>query len=250
MTSKLVKYFLGVIFLLNFTFAYEHIDKPNTYFNDYANVLDASQATQLEQNLAEIGQENKIQLVVVLIKSLGGDSIENYANLLFNDWKIGDKNQNNGVLLLVSMEERKTRFEVGYGAEGFLTDIGTKYIQDDYLVPKFKQGDYFGGISDAINQVKTISDSENPDGYVNDKKSENDLSPLQLFLVIFFIIFFLGVFGFIIYSFIKNHGNGGGGNGWGNGGSYGGWGGGSSSSSGGGFSSGGSSGGGGSSSSW
>lgn len=113
---------------------------------DEANLMSRQQAQQLTQQLAAFEQRSGIQLVVVSIDSLDGETIEEYGYQLGRHWGIGQKGRDNGVLLLIAQAERKVRIEVGYGLEGALPDaIATNIIQSRIL-PAFKRGDMVAGI--------------------------------------------------------------------------------------------------------
>ena len=88
--------------------------------------------------------------------SLEGQEIEPYANELFRTWKLGEKTKNNGVLLLVAPNERRVRIEVGYGLEGTLTDALSKVIITNAITPRFKTGDFGGGISRGVDDIITV----------------------------------------------------------------------------------------------
>ena len=90
------------------------------------------------------------------MRSLEGQEIEPYANELFRAWKLGEKTKNNGVLLLVAPNERRVRIEVGYGLEGTLTDALTKVIITNAIAPRFKTGDFGGGIARGVDDIITV----------------------------------------------------------------------------------------------
>jgi uncharacterized protein len=123
---------------------------------DDAHLLPADVFDQLSQKLAAYSQANGTQLVVVTLPTLNGYSIEDYGYQLGRHWGIGQKGKNNGVLLIVDAGEKQVRIEVGYGLEGTLTDAQSFLIIHDIIVPRFRTGDYAGGItagSDAILSV-------------------------------------------------------------------------------------------------
>jgi len=105
---------------------------------DEAGLMDAATRTALTEQLAGLEQKTTDQLVVVTLKSLQGTSIEDYGYQLGRHWQIGQKDKNNGVLLIVAANERKVRIEVGYGLEGTLTDAVTKLIIESSILPRFK----------------------------------------------------------------------------------------------------------------
>jgi uncharacterized protein len=91
--------------------------KPDGYVNDYASVIPFTQEQELERYLASVEQQTSAEVVVVLVNSLNGEPIEDYANQLFRRWGIGKKGKNEGVLLLLAVDDRRSRIEVGYGLE-------------------------------------------------------------------------------------------------------------------------------------
>jgi uncharacterized protein len=120
---------------------------------DDAALLDAATRTALTGSLAEFEQKTTDQLVVVTLKSLQGTSIEDYGYQLGRRWQIGQKDKNNGVLLIVAPNERKVRIEVGYGLEGTLTDAITKLIIENSILPRFKVADFSGGIKRGVEDI-------------------------------------------------------------------------------------------------
>jgi uncharacterized protein len=123
---------------------------------DEAGVLDDAARAALTGSLAELEQKTTDQLVVVTLKSLQGTSIEDYGYQLGRRWQIGQKDKNNGVLLIVAPNERKVRIEVGYGLEGALTDAVTKLIIESSILPRFKVADYSGGIKRGVEDIVQV----------------------------------------------------------------------------------------------
>ncbi|MCW5732848.1 MAG: TPM domain-containing protein [Enhydrobacter sp.] len=123
---------------------------------DQANIVPAETRMVLEPKLAELEAKSGIQLVVATVNSLDGQEIEPYANELFRTWKLGEKTRNNGVLLLVAPNERRVRIEVGYGLEGSLTDALSKVIITNAITPRFKAGDFGGGITRGVDDIITV----------------------------------------------------------------------------------------------
>ncbi len=122
---------------------------------DAANIIPADEAARLTQKLAALEQKTGRQLVVATVPSLQDDEIADYANQLYRVWKLGDKQRNDGVLLLIAPNERKVRIEVGYGLEGTITDGISFLVIQNQIVPRFKAGDMPGGIeagADALIQ--------------------------------------------------------------------------------------------------
>lgn len=123
---------------------------------DQANIIQTATRTAIEQKLADLEAKSGIQLVVATVTSLEGQDIEPYANELFRSWKLGEKTKNNGVLLLVAPNERRVRVEVGYGLEATLTDALSKVIIANAITPRFKAGDFSGGISRGVDDIITV----------------------------------------------------------------------------------------------
>ena len=123
---------------------------------DAAGVLDPGHRKTLVARLEALDAATGDQLVVATVASLHGASVETYANRLFNIWKLGQRERNNGVLLLVAPGERKVRIEVGYGLEGRLTDTVAKVIVEQSIVPHFRNGDFAGGIAHAADDIAAV----------------------------------------------------------------------------------------------
>jgi len=123
---------------------------------DEANVLDAAARSELTDKLAALEAKTSDQLVVVTLKSLQGTSIEDFGVQLGRRWQIGQKDKNNGVLLIVVPSERQVRIEVGYGLEGALTDAVSRLIIENAIVPRFRAGDFPGGINRGVDDIISV----------------------------------------------------------------------------------------------
>lgn len=130
------------------------------YVNDYANLLNEETKEYIINTNKSLCSQTGAQIVVVTVPSLDGDSLEDYATTLFRNFGIGDKNKNNGVLLLLALEERKFRVEVGYGLEGILPDGKTGRIQDEYIIPYLKQDNWNDGIKNGYNAILEVVANE------------------------------------------------------------------------------------------
>jgi uncharacterized protein len=123
---------------------------------DEAGLLSAGDRATLTASLADLEAKTTDQLVVVTLKSLQGTAIEDYGYQLGRRWRIGQKDKDSGVLLIVAATERKVRIEVGYGLEGTLTDAATKLIIENTILPAFKTGDFAGGIKSGTDQISQL----------------------------------------------------------------------------------------------
>lgn len=116
------------------------------YVQDYAQVLSAEDKRRLLSIGQELDNKTTVQLAVVTVKTLDGQPIEDYALSILREWGIGSKEKNNGALIVVAVQDRRSRIEVGYGLEGLLTDGLTGRIQDQAMIPYFRKGNYAAGI--------------------------------------------------------------------------------------------------------
>jgi uncharacterized protein len=123
---------------------------------DEANILDPATRAALTQKIADFEAKTSDQLVVVTLKSLQGTSIEDFGVELGRRWRIGQKDTNNGVLLIVVPSERKVRIEVGYGLEGTLTDAVSKLIIENAIIPRFRANDIPGGVSRGVDDIISV----------------------------------------------------------------------------------------------
>jgi len=128
---------------------------------DEARVLDPTGFTQLKRLLQEYEDRTGTQVVVAALKNLRGNEVADYSVGLARHWGIGQKGQNNGVLMLIAVEDRKMRIEVGYGLEGRLTDARSKYIIENILKPHFRAGKYQEGLLRGTLAVIQILDDKN-----------------------------------------------------------------------------------------
>jgi uncharacterized protein len=143
------------------------------FVNDYAGLLTAQNRSQLEARLSQLEKDTTAEVAVVTVKSLEGDTIEDYAVKLFEKWGIGKKDKNSGVLFLVALDERKMRIEVGYGLEPIITDGRAGRIRDNDVIPKFKKGDYEGGIIDGVSAIEDYIRKGTPPAPLEDNPVRN-----------------------------------------------------------------------------
>lgn len=134
-------------------FAYTSPGAPAGYVNDFANVITDGTQSELESILTTEQAETSNQVTVVTVATIGDDYIENYAEKLFKEWGIGTKNKDNGVLILLAIEDRKVRIEVGYGLEGALPDSVADSIIRNQMVPSLKSGDYDAAARNAVSAI-------------------------------------------------------------------------------------------------
>jgi uncharacterized protein len=251
--KKLSRMRITLVALLLFYFASAYSqpgipDQGGYWVHDEANVLSSDTKAKLESILQLERDSASNQIAVLLISSLEGGALEEYSLRVAEKWQVGQKGKDNGVLLLISINDRKMRIETGYGLEGALTDAIASRIIRNEIAPRFRTGDYDGGVQAGVMAIREAIRGE----YVNEEpvasKRNSKKSPLATIIILIIIL--------IIASRRKGGGRGGhwsagrgwigpiggigGSSGWGSGGGFGG----------GSFGGGGGFGGGGSSGSW
>ena len=158
---RVLKILSGVFILIpSLVFAYQSPGAPTGYVNDFAGILTTEQRQFLETKIGSFEKNTSNEISVVTVPNLGGDTIENFAVKLFQDWGIGKNKKDNGVLLLVARNDRRMKIEVGYGLEGALTDAQSFWIIQNILKPAFQKGDYYGGISGGVDSITSIIKGE------------------------------------------------------------------------------------------
>ncbi len=150
--------FFSMLLMLSwFSYGLTEIPAFNSHIIDTTNTLSASQVKSLESSLIQFehSKTDGAQIAVLMIAKLDNETIEQYAQRVFNQWKIGRKGLDNGILLLVVKDDRQMRIEVGYGLEGIVTDLVASHIIREQLAPQFKQNNYYQGIDDAVSVLKS-----------------------------------------------------------------------------------------------
>jgi uncharacterized protein len=247
-----------ILYLLFLLQPFSHADiipeKPGNYVVDLADIIDNSSEYKLNQYLQELEQKTTAQLFILTITSLEGGSIEDFSITIAHDrWKIGQKGKDNGVLLLISLKDKKYRIEVGYGLEGVIPDSLAGTIGRNYLMPFFRRGEYSKGVYTTAlvlaNEIAADSGVKitgmpkiKGSGHRNGKDQPVSLMGKiisLMFFVIMLIIFIKNPRLFLLFFFLSSMGGrrgswgggngfggggfGGGGGGFGGGGASGGW---------------------------
>ncbi|HYK77035.1 MAG TPA: TPM domain-containing protein [Daejeonella sp.] len=171
-------------------FSQDFPPKPNHLVNDYTHTLSSTQVEQLEQKLVAFDDSTSTQIAVVIIKSLGGYDIADYAVRLAENWGIGGKKNNNGVLVLVSLGDRKVTIQTGYGIEGVLPDAIARRIIENEISPNFRTGNYYKGLDAGTSAIISYTKGEYKEPRKRKQQGE-DGSGLIVFIIIMVIIFLL-----------------------------------------------------------
>lgn len=199
----MLKYFIVLLFPF-LVFAQEIPEKPNPpkLVNDFVGgLLSSEQISQLENKLVAYNDSTSSQIVIVIVKSTEPYVIADYALELGRKWGVGQKDFNNGIVLLWAPGDRKVTIQTGYGMEGVLPDIYANRIIRDIITPNFKAEQYNEGLNLAVDEIFKYASGE----YKADPKDKSgDMSGLVIFVLLLILV---------IYIIAKNRGNGGGGRG-------------------------------------
>lgn len=153
---------LAFVFLATFARAAEVMPPaPTRYFNDYALLVRPDTAQRLNQQLADFERQTSNQIVVAIFPKLQTDSsLDDYCYRVFHSWGVGQKAQNNGAVLFVFVQDHKLHIQTGYGLEGALPDATCKQILDREIAPRFKSGDFDGGLTAGVNAMLAATRGE------------------------------------------------------------------------------------------
>lgn len=151
---------------------------------DQTGTLNPAQITQLESALTELEHAKGAQLAILLTPSTQPESIEAFGIRLAEAWKVGRKGVDDGVLLIVAKNDRAVRIEVGYGLEGAIPDAAAKRIIEERIVPRFRAGEYYGGLLDAVQTLTRLIDGEAlPSPADASAAAQDDWQAIALFLL-------------------------------------------------------------------
>ena len=181
--------FLLVIFLFAsslLAFSQEFPAKPNRLVNDYTGTFSEAQVQHLERKLVAFDDSTSTQIAVVVIRSVGGYDISDYGVRLAQNWGIGGAENDNGILLLVALGDRRVTIQTGYGVEGAVPDAIAYRIIENEIKPAFRQEDYFTGVDRATDALMAYTKGE----YTAPKRANSDHSgvPIVFLLIIIVII--------------------------------------------------------------
>ncbi len=175
--------------------------KSNTLVTDYTNTLSPADKQRLENKLVAFDDSSSTQIAVVILKSVGDYDINQYGQQLGRKWGIGQKGTNNGIIVLVAIDDHKMTIQVGYGLEGALPDVIALQIQRTDMDPRFKTGDYYGGLDAGTDDIIKYTKGEyKADPNKMTDQSDGDGFPVGL--VIFIVVI-------ILIIIFRNRGGGG-----------------------------------------
>ncbi|MEO5673959.1 MAG: TPM domain-containing protein [Chitinophagales bacterium] len=174
--------------------------KPDHLIDDRAGMLSADERYQLEEKLDRVSDSTSNQIAILTIEDLNGYDISSLAFKIGDSWGIGGPNQDNGVLILVSKNDRSVFIATGKGMEGPIPDITAKKIVDNIILPQFKNGNYYGGLDEATNAIIKLAAGEFSDE-LQDKKTNTGLPAGAIPIIIILLLF--------LFSRINRGGRGG-----------------------------------------
>lgn len=175
--------------------AYTNPGQPKGFVNDYVGIFTEEQTQILENKLVQFEKNSRKEIAVVIVNTLEGDTVENFAEKLFKEWGIGKKNEDNGVLILVAKEDREMRIEVGYGLEGDLTDAQSYWIINEIMKPAFQNNDFYKGLDEATNKIIKAANSEEIPSLEVDRKQDDTLGGETILGFIFLVYVAVCYFG-------------------------------------------------------
>jgi uncharacterized protein len=161
---------------------------------DLTGTLNAQQRDALEQTLAEFEARKGAQIAVLMLPTTQPETVEQYAVRVQESWKLGRKGVDDGVLLVIAKNDRRLHIEVGYGLEGILPDAIAKRIIDNDITPRFKDGDFYGGVRAGVDRIMRVVEGEKlPPPAAHGPASERGFDPGILIFLFFFVVVAGGV---------------------------------------------------------
>lgn len=196
-----MKKFFSIIFLVFSISVSAQIEKiittppnPPRLVNDYSNELSADQVQALERKLVDYDRSTSTQIVIVVVPTLDGNSLEDAALSILRNWGVGGKQNNNGIVILAALNDRKITIQTGYGMEGVVPDVTAKAIIDNSIVPNFKARNYYRGFDQAIDDIMRAAEGkyQAPAGYGKTGKAAKGLGGLVFIIIIILFVIFSG----------------------------------------------------------
>ncbi|HWZ34804.1 MAG TPA: TPM domain-containing protein, partial [Mucilaginibacter sp.] len=145
--------FAGLLLCVCNIFAQQMPPKSETLVTDYTNTLSADEKQQLESKLVAFSDSTSSQIAIVMIHSIGDYDVNDYAQKLGRAWGIGQKGKNNGIIILVALDDHKLSIQTGYGMEGALPDVITQQIRVNDMNPRFKEGKFYEGLDVGVDDI-------------------------------------------------------------------------------------------------
>lgn len=167
------------------------IPNPPSLVVDYAKILSDYDRKELNNKLIALDDSTSNQIVIAIVQTLNGEVIEEVALKTFREWGIGNKKTSNGIFLLIAIDDRKVRIEVGYGLEGAIPDVTAKDIIERDIKPAFRQGHYYSGINDAVDNLSKAAVGEYK--VKRSKKSDKGVGGFGFLIILIIIIIIVSI---------------------------------------------------------
>lgn len=200
--KKQIQYILiGLLFIFSNQVLAQDVDfperpQPPRIVNDFADILNSSEEQQLEQKLVRFNRETSTQIAIVTLNDLRGFEISDYAVRLAHNWGIGQEEKDNGILMLVSPENREVFIATGYGLEGAVPDATAKQIVENEILPNFRNNNYLKGLDEATTVLFDLTRGEyTAENYMErtgGKKGSNAPYPIGIVFLLVIIFFVIG----------------------------------------------------------
>jgi len=189
----------GVVLTLASALADDRQPIPDLHarVTDLTNTLDGTQKQTLESELAALEQRKGAQLGVLVVPTTQPEEIAQYAIRVFDAWKLGRKGIDDGALLIVAKNDHRVRIEVARGLEGAIPDAAASRIIREYITPKFRAGDFYGGIHDATTTLTKLIDGEQLPPPMTKESDDHSSLPNLIFFGLFGAIWLRGFLGFL-----------------------------------------------------
>ncbi|OIQ21115.1 MAG: hypothetical protein BM557_05015 [Flavobacterium sp. MedPE-SWcel] len=197
--KNIQRYLLFSLLLICFSALGQKVDipkKPNDiskqtgYYDFKTNLLSKSESERIERKLINYADTTSTQIVVVVVPTTGGQDVSKFAFDIADSWGIGQEKEDNGILLLVAVEDRKMSIQTGYGTEHLMTDYKSKLIIDNDITPEFKTGNYYAGIDKGTTAIMEVMSGE----YRGERKRDRGSSFVAIMFFVLIIILITSLF--------------------------------------------------------
>lgn len=194
MRLVLGKHLIGLLFFISIPFFFNaqiEIPEPSNppkFINDFANILTQEETASLEQIFYNYFDSTSTQIVVITLKSLNGNEIQPIATEIHHKWGVGDKDKDNGIVIVIAPNDRKIFISTGYGIQEKLPDLLTNRIIKEVIAPNFKNQNYYQGIYEGFETISSILSGTYK---ADNNKNDDGLTGRDIFILIFIIILIL-----------------------------------------------------------
>lgn len=165
---------------------------PTGYVNDTAHIFSTEEKSDLETRLAGFEKETSNEIALLTVPTTGDETIEEYSIHVADRWKVGKKGRDNGIIFTIAVNDHRMRLEIGRGLEGVIPDLIATTILDTYARPKFRQNDYFGGVTDVLEQLTKAAKQEFAMPNADDTQTQS--ASMNANAIFFFLWIVIGLF--------------------------------------------------------